>query len=125
VDLVRVAAGVNSARGDAIVVEPLDELAAGGAAHATPAAGDVSVTPEVETPVVNAPHEADRGVFSVWTSVVAVVLITAALIGGLLAGRGTSRTRKLLTLAERQQLLLELESALSPGAAHGVGGEAR
>ena len=124
-DLVRVAAGANSARGDAIVVEPLDELAAGGASHSTPAAGEVSVAPEVETPVVSAPKEPVRSVFSMWTPVIAVVVIAAALIAGLFVGRGTSRTRKLLTHAERQQLLLELESALSPGATHGVGGEVR
>ena len=124
-DLVRVAAGVNAARGDAIVVEPLDELAAGGASHSTPVAGEVSVAPDVETtPVVIAPKVSAHPVFSMWTTVIAAVLIAAALITGLFAGRGTARTRKLLTRAERQQLLLELESALSTGASHGVGGEA-
>ncbi len=123
-DLVRVAAGVNAARGDAIVVEPLDELAAGGASHSTPASREVSVSPDADTPVVIAPKATAPPVFSMWTTVIAAVLIAAALIAGLFAGRGTSRTRKLLTHAERQQLLLELESTLSTETSHRVGGEA-
>lgn len=124
-DLVRVAAGVNVARGDAIVVEPLDELAAGAASHSAPADREVGVTPEVDAPVAGVPKEPAHSVLSLWAPVIAVVLIAAALIAGLLLRRGSPRTRKLLTHSERQQLLLELESALGPGAAHSVGGELR
>jgi flagellar M-ring protein FliF len=115
VDLVRVAAGVNLARGDAIVVEPLDQLAT----------SQVPVPPTATSEAPNT-HEGERTVeapaatpVTAWTRIgmIAAAVAALALFAGLLLGREVAVRRKALTFAERQQLLLELERALAPAAA--------
>jgi len=121
-DLVRVAAGLNVARGDAVVVEPLDELATAGAARPTPPVTEPNVVPDTEVRAVprkESPQHISNGLV---TGVLGTIGIAFALAMGLFLGRGRWSAQKSLTHVERRQLLLELESALTPVPAHAGGG---
>jgi flagellar M-ring protein FliF len=126
-DLVRAAAGINAAQGDAIVVEPLDELASNSATAGTKAAtgaiGDAADGPAVSAtlraPAATAPASARLRVdtpMALGGAVLAVVLI-----GGLLLGRGAWRTRRTLSPLERQRLLRELERTLATDSTEHIG----
>lgn len=121
-DLVRVAAGINSARGDAVVVEPLDQLASMSPSQGRSVAG-ASVAPDTRT-ADGGTAAADRPV--PWGRVFVLGSLGAAilLVLGVLLGRSVWRRQTALSPAERQQLLLELEGALTTGSAHSVGSEA-
>jgi flagellar M-ring protein FliF len=120
VDLVRVAAGVNVARGDAVVVEPLEELAAGSTSHPAPLVTEPNLAPDTEVhaaPVKESPQHAPNGLV---VGVLETLGVAFALGAGLFLGRARWGSRKSLTQMERQQLLLELEGALNPVAVHAV-----
>ncbi len=71
---------------------------------------------EVHTPPrKESPQHAPNGVL---TGVLSAVGIGFALAVGLFLGRARWSPRKSLTHVERRQLLLELESALTPAPAH-------
>jgi flagellar M-ring protein FliF len=117
-DLVRVAAGINPARGDAIVVEPLDQLGTAQAAASLPAPVVSSVHAEVDAHAA-AERQPAASASTAWRTIMLLVAAAAviALALGLLLGRAVPERRKSLSPAERQQLLLELETALGPAPA--------
>jgi flagellar M-ring protein FliF len=120
VDLVRVAAGANMARGDAIVVEPLDDFATAGAtARSLPATADAT-----EAAPVVVPKSVSVGFPpGLRAPVVVGSLLAIALLLGLLVGRAVSRRNKALSYSERRQLLLELETALNTRSSYSIGSE--
>lgn len=123
-ELVRVAAGVNEQRGDAIVVQPLDQL------------GSKLVqereVEEVAPPVVAAAKTAPlAGAWlaplttgtNTWTfaALAAVALIFIVFMQRQLRGRLRAGTPAALSTEQRQNLLLEIERSLETGAAaHGT-----
>lgn len=116
-DLVRVAAGASDQRGDEIDVEPLDALATSGATSIDRA---TAAKPE---PILRrafaAPAPRARSPLSGWrpAALGAMALVIGILLGLVFAQRGRRRDI-LLTAAERQTLLAEVEQALAVD--HGV-----
>jgi flagellar M-ring protein FliF len=111
-DLVRMAAGINEARGDAVDVQPLDEL---GVVKATTPAADAARadSPDEPRPDTRAPKAADPSARG-WLSGLAIGLVLAAvgIAGGVLLGRRTAARPASLSLLERQRLLAEIERTL-------------
>jgi flagellar M-ring protein FliF len=112
-DLVRMAAGINEARGDAVVVQPLDQL---GIAKA--AVQPAEVEPDsprndvrVDSPVARAMVPAVRW----WLPALLAGAAFAALgtLAGLMVGRRALAHQAPLTALQRQQLLAEMERALT------------
>jgi flagellar M-ring protein FliF len=121
-DLVRMAAGINEQRGDAIVVQPLDQLGIKTAA-AAPVIGPDAAQPAAE-PVTVAPVPAAREsllaraqsllgwiVVAILTAVLVVVFLRRKPVAAARIGRSAP-----LSAQERQQLLLEIQHALGEGA---------
>lgn len=120
-DLVRMAAGFNEARGDAIVVQPLDQL--GGAkplaarSDSAEVPAEESVAPAPATAVARDPQlrlSASRLPQAIWlvavAAVVLIVLLLRRLSVPLLQHRPGAGAP--LSEAQRQQLLLEIRQSL-------------
>ncbi|MEJ1964221.1 MAG: flagellar basal-body MS-ring/collar protein FliF [Gammaproteobacteria bacterium] len=115
-DLVRMAAGINEARGDAIVVLPLDQVSARPALPVTqPAAvGIHDVQPESEAATPARAMLSLRGA-TLW-AIVAVVLVVALILARTMLARARRATPRVLSLREREALLLEIHRALDDSA---------
>jgi flagellar M-ring protein FliF len=131
-DLVRMAAGINESRGDAIVVQPLDQLGIKAAAAFPAAAGDV-VAPvpapaaaEVagagtgaEAPLLISPRPLLTTTQVVMSWTVVVILLVALGFVALLRRKAVATPRlegpAPLSNQERQQLLLEIRRVLGEG----------
>ena len=112
-DLVRVAAGINEARGDAVVVQPLDQLAVAKADSHTGETPSGRVTSDVS---VNAPAVAiqETAARRWWVPTIFMVGVAFAAIGiflGVALARRSVRVPP-LSVQERQQLLIEMERVL-------------
>jgi flagellar M-ring protein FliF len=122
-ELVRMAAGINAQRGDAIVVQPLDQL--GARVPDTPRAAEVD-TPAA--PPADAPEPAlvRKGPLAFPTQIplmgawLLAAIVLAAVLLLLARKRLASRLRPVeqttLSVQDRQLLLLEIEKALGDGA---------
>ncbi len=116
-DLVRMAAGIDAQRGDAIVVQALDQL---GARPFVPPENEVVPAATAVTGDVAIPRPSAAAAFAVpqgsWMLLVVVPILLLAL---LLTRRRIGRTRAIahapLSPQERQRLLLEIEDALGSG----------
>jgi flagellar M-ring protein FliF len=129
-DLVRVAAGINESRGDAVVVQPLEQLGVTKAALltgevATESASSQSASSQTAASAApatvigkSAPESSTRRWVMVCLS--AVGLLAFGLLAGLGMARKVPGHRPPLSAAERQHLLAEMERALSGKAELGV-----
>jgi len=108
-DLARMAAGIDDSRGDAIVIQPLDQL---GIKAAAPTTAPAQITPDIP------PAPVSRGV-SVqpvlgWIAV--GILAMATVLLAIFRRKPAAPARVPLSSQERQQLLLEIQRTLSEGA---------
>jgi len=117
-DLVRMAAGINEERGDAIVVQPLDQLGTGTAQTESPA---VIGEPASSGQAAPTPHLAASGTtfqWPAWASWAALLVALAILI--LMRRRRAvlldSSATNPLTHRQRQQLLLDIQRSLDSSA---------
>jgi flagellar M-ring protein FliF len=112
-DLVRMAAGINEARGDAVVVQPLDQLgiAKAAALPVDAAAEGPRNEARVESPVSRTTAPPVRW----WLAALLAGAAFAALgaLAGLLVGRRVPLRQAPLTALQRQLLLAEMERALT------------
>jgi flagellar M-ring protein FliF len=122
-DLVRMAAGINEQRGDAVVVQPLDQLGIKTAVAAPVIVPDVAQT--AAEPVTGTPVPAIRESFLTRTQSVlgwvVVAILAAVLVSVVLMRRRPITPARIgrsgpLSAQERQQLLLEIQHALGEGA---------
>jgi flagellar M-ring protein FliF len=109
-DLARMAAGIDDSRGDAIVIQPLDQLGIK-AASAAPTTAPAQITPDIP------PAPVSRGV-SVqpvlgWIAV--GILAMATVLLAIFRRKPAASARLPLSSQERQQLLLEIQRTLSEG----------
>jgi flagellar M-ring protein FliF len=115
-DLVRMAAGINEGRGDAVVVQPLDQL--GVAKVGAPAGGGLAIDegPAAEPRAAALAQVTHESALRAWEPLLAVLGGVLGLIGiavGLILGRRGVRPREApLSALERQRLLRELEQVL-------------
>jgi flagellar M-ring protein FliF len=114
-DLVRVAAGINETRGDAVVVQPLDQL--GVAKVDSPSPGVALAAEQSATHAADdaAPAAHARATTHAWVPVLLSVAVGFAVIGilvGVFLGRRRPGGAAPLSLLERQQLLVEMERVL-------------
>jgi len=109
-DLVRMAAGINEGRGDAVVVQPLDQLGVAKIAPPAVGAGAVIESPAAEPAVVQKPVQ------RAWDTSLRVIVFIFALIGlsfaVTLSRRRIKPQESPLTALQRQRLLRDLEQAL-------------
>ena len=122
-DLVRVAAGVNEQRGDAIVVQPLDQLGS----KVTQERDVEEVVPPVlaakVAPVANAWLAPFASGTNTWTfaALAGGALLLIVFMQRQLRGRARAGTPPALSTEQRQNLLLEIERTLeTSAAAHGT-----
>jgi flagellar M-ring protein FliF len=116
-DLVRMAAGINEARGDAVVVQPLDQL---GIARAAVSAGETVAEPDpvaapaVREAAVPAIASAPRTSARWWLAagLAALVFAVIGLLAGLVIGRVRTQSAA-LSAEQRQQMLTDLERSLA------------
>jgi flagellar M-ring protein FliF len=113
-DLVRVAAGINDARGDAVVVQPLDELGVTRAAAQVDTAAPDSMGDDARTvpPARALTGPAHSGWAAPALLAVGVVFALLGILTGVVLGRRHGKRTAPLSALERQQLLVELERAL-------------
>jgi flagellar M-ring protein FliF len=122
-DLVRMAAGINEQRGDAIVVQPLDQLgikAAVAAPVVTPDAAQIPVEPVTGTPMPAVRQSFLSRAQSV-ASWILVAILAAVLVSLVLLRRRPVVLARIgkaapLSARERQQLLIEIQQVLGEGA---------
>jgi flagellar M-ring protein FliF len=116
-DLVRMAAGVNDQRGDAIVVQPLDQL---GVRRAAPEM-DVEQVGPTATSSAGAAEVGQRdwltalvpdARYSILIALAAIALLFVASARRRLTARARAAVPRSLTPEERQNVLLEIEKAL-------------
>jgi flagellar M-ring protein FliF len=114
-DLVRMAAGINEGRGDAVVVQPLDQLGIK-AAPSVPAIATEAAQPIPDRPTLPVAAFSTRQVV---LGALLLIVLTAALAWTLLARRNRPAVPLIgknppspLSTQERQQLLLEIQRAL-------------
>jgi flagellar M-ring protein FliF len=115
-DLVRMAAGINEGRGDAVVVQPLDQL--GVAKVNAPTGNETAVGegPAAEpraAPLARVTHEAAGRAWEPLLPVLGVVFALAGIAVGVIMGRRRLRPLEApLSALERQRLLRDLEQVL-------------
>jgi flagellar M-ring protein FliF len=107
-EVVALAAGFNSQRGDAVVVYPMRALAAPQAAAVAPdAAAAVGDTGSAASPAAAAPNPAAaRGVVTVLAALAAIVVLAAVAFG--IAGRRRQPVPVRLSDAEREKMLSDV-----------------
>jgi flagellar M-ring protein FliF len=118
-ELVRMAAGINEQRGDAVVVQPLYELNA----NRAPAAVDVEAGEQVPI-ATDAPVSSNVAWWKPWATdmrswmllaFVVIGLIVVAVVGRMVASRSRAAEPPALSPQERQNLLLEIQKVLESG----------
>jgi flagellar M-ring protein FliF len=115
-DLVRMAAGINEGRGDAVVVQPLDQL--GVAKVSAPTVGETAVSegPAGEPHTTALAQVTRESAQRAWGPLLPVLGVVFALIGiavGVVMGRRRVRPQEApLSVLERQRLLRDLEQVL-------------
>lgn len=112
-DLVRMAAGINEARGDAVVVLPLDQVSARSALPAEKPEAATSV-PEIQTAQpapVSAPSPIPIQGMRVWIAAAALLAVLLLLVRVAFTKAKQARPR-VLSEHERQALLLEIQKTL-------------
>jgi len=117
-DIVSMAVGFNAERGDAISVEPLSRIMTKPALSAAPVNTPAAAV-EPERPVKREWWPHDLASQAAWGIAVLVLIVVMVVIGRRRAEQHTLQRR--LSMRERQQLLLELQSWLETektGAAH-------
>lgn len=114
-DLVRVAAGIDSKRGDAVSVQPLSQL---GSQPAVLEVGDVELADSSDAGEQKGMSPAVREAMDVRNTVIlgALIGLVIAVLGGLIVSR---LGRRSFSVQEREQLLVELRKSLSAPAATG------
>ena len=105
-ELVKMAAGINEARGDAITVQPLSQVEPATADEATQAAEEPEATHE--------PSAAARPQFDSWTLVVIGGLLLLAVVAVVANSRGSKRQP--LSPQDRQRVLDAIQQALAQDA---------
>jgi len=114
--LVRMAAGLNEKRGDAVTVEPL-EATETRVASAEPAVAAITAVPTLSPAKLHAPATPALAVWVVGVCLTAIVLILLAL------RRRRPEPVRLLTASERANLLNELQQTFTVPAAAGATSE--
>jgi len=114
--LVRMAAGLNEKRGDAVTVEPL-EATETRVASAEPAVAAITAVPTLSPAKLHAPATPALAVWVVGVCLTAIVLILLAL------RRRRPEPVRLLTASERVNLLNELQQTFTVAAAAGAPSE--
>jgi len=120
-DLVRMAAGINDNRGDAIVVQPLDQLGIKTVAT-PPAVAPVVAQPVMETPVpVRRSFPVQTALSWVVVAILGVAILALARVLMTFLRRKPAAAARLgkpspLSSQERQQLLIEIQRVLGEGA---------
>ena len=115
-DLVRMAAGINEGRGDAVVVQPLDQL--GVAKISAPTGGKTAVGegPAGEPRTATVAQVTRESAHRAWGPLLPVLGVVFAFIGiavGVVMGRRRARPQEApLSVLERQRLLRDLEQVL-------------
>jgi flagellar M-ring protein FliF len=117
-DLVRVAAGVNEQRGDAIVVQPLDQLSSKASQEHDVEEAVPPVAAAKSAPVARAWSSPFISGTNTWivAALAAGALLLFVLAQRLLQGRARHGVPPVLSTEQRQNLLLEIERALETGA---------
>jgi flagellar biosynthesis/type III secretory pathway M-ring protein FliF/YscJ len=115
-DLVRMAAGINEGRGDAVVVQPLDEL--GVAKVNAPTAGETIIGERPAQELRSAApaqvaHESARRAWGLLLPALVVIFVLIGIAVGVTIGRRRGRPQEApLSALERQRLLRDLEQVL-------------
>ena len=115
-DLVRMAAGINEGRGDAVVVQPLDQL---GVAQVNAPMGGGTVAGEGPAgeprtaAIAQVTHESAHRTLGLLLPVLGVVLALIGIAVGVILGRRRVRPQEApLSVLDRQRLLRDLEHVL-------------